>query len=408
MSGVEIAFWICAGLVIYAYAGYPLLLSVWARWARRPIRRRGPVPRSASFVLCAHNEEAKIEKRLEELTTLLHNAGVAGEVIVVSDGSTDATAERARDFCKNFPRAGAARSRVRPASGQGGLFDKGLSVGHVRDPHIRRHAPDMGSRRLDPAARAVCRSRRGRGNRRLMLQKTSNVLEGVGTYWRFEKWLRQQEGQIWSVVGATGAISAVRRHLFRPVPPGTILDDVCWPLHVALQGRRVVMEPEAKAFDRLPARATDEFWRKVRTLSGNLQLLTVLPAAFVPWRNPIWLQLVSHKMLRLAVPWLLLALLPLSLYADGRWYHFAFWCQVEAIVLGLLGLWTAASRSRLAAAAGSFLVLNGASWLAFWVWATGRTRRSWHKVKYDRGDSHAATLKSGPSQTQPFVETSAT
>jgi biofilm PGA synthesis N-glycosyltransferase PgaC len=144
------------------------------------------------------------------------------------------------------------------------------------------------------------------------------------------------------------------------------------------------MEPRAHAYDRLPSRNADEFYRKVRTLSGNFQLITHLPSALLPWRNPIWLQLVSHKLLRLLVPWLLLALLPLSLMAEGPVYRAAFWCQAAGYVLGVLGLWgPAEARSRLLSAAGSFLLLNAASWAAFWVWVSGRAGKSWHKAAYE-------------------------
>ena len=127
---------------------------------------------------------------------------------------------------------------------------------------------------------------------------------------RYERWLRHNEGQIGSVVGVTGAISAVRRELFRPIPHGTILDDVYWPLQVAMIGYRVVRDPRARAYDSLPERAGDEFRRKVRTLAGNLQLLARLPGALLPWRNPIWLQFISHKVLRLLVPWALATMAP--------------------------------------------------------------------------------------------------
>ena len=105
------------------------------------------------------------------------------------------------------------------------------------------------------------------------------------------------------IVGVTGAISAVRRELFRPIPSGTLLDDVYWPLLVAMQGYRVIHEPRARAYDRLPERPLDEFQRKLRTLTGNFQLVARLPQALLPWRNPIWFQFLSHKLLRLLMPW---------------------------------------------------------------------------------------------------------
>src|SRR4029079_13531611 len=130
----------------------------------------------------------------------------------------------------------------------------------------------------------------------LILESNTGVSAGVGLYWRYERWLRKNEGRLNSTVGVTGAIAAVRRELFTPIPPGTILDDVYWPLCVAMKRHRVIHDPRALAYDRLPDRARDEFKRKVRTLTGNFQLFTRLPGALLPWKNPIWLQLISHKL----------------------------------------------------------------------------------------------------------------
>ncbi len=214
------------------------------------------------------------------------------------------------------------------------------------------------------------------------METAPGVLAGVGLYWRFEKWLRRQESRAWSTVGVTGAISAVRRELFRSVPAGTLLDDVYWPLQVALRGFRVLHDPRARARDRLPPRARDEFRRKVRTLTGNFQLINRLPAALLPWRNPVWFAYVSHKLCRLLVPWALLGLLATSWCSPGPFYQAAFVCQCLFYLAGLAALGTGLG-SRLSTAAGSFLVLNAAAWIAFWAWVFGRAGRLWTKVSYE-------------------------
>ena len=163
-------------------------------------------------------------------------------------------------------------------------------------------------------------------------------MAGVGLYWRYETWLRWQESLVFSAVGVTGAISAVRRHLFRPIPPGTILDDVYWPLRVTMQGFRVVHDRRARAFDRFPDRVEDEFRRKVRTLSGNYQLLRRFPDVVRPGRNPVWFQFLSHKVMRLAVPWALLVLLASSLMLEAPLYRAALGVQLAFYLLGLAGL----------------------------------------------------------------------
>jgi hypothetical protein len=185
-------------------------------------------------------------------------------------------------------------------------------------------------------------------------------------------------------VGVSGSICAVRRELFRPIPRGVLLDDLYWPLQVVMQGRRVVHDERAIAYDRLPARPQDEFRRKVRTLSGNFQLATMLPQALLPWRNPIWAQFVSHKLLRLVVPWMLVVLLIASGLLDGPLYRTVFAVQVLFYGLAAVGLASrSGSRLRVAAVAGAFVVLNAAAWLAFWVWVSGRAGSAWSKVAYD-------------------------
>src|SRR5262249_27578704 len=134
---------------------------------------------------------------------------------------------------------------------------------------------------------------------------------------------------------------------------------------------------------RLPAKPRDEFRRKVRTLAGNYQLMARTPAVLLPWRNRLWWQFLSHRALRLVVPWALLALLVAGAASDGPFYRAVLACQLAFTPLGLAGMFPrVGSRSRLAAAIASFLVLNAAAWVAFWVWICGRSSRSWAQVTY--------------------------
>ena len=144
----------------------------------------------------------------------------------------------------------------------------------------------------------------------LVIEAAPGVLAGVGLYWRFEKWLRRRESRVCSMVGVTGGD---QRRAPRAVPAHSAGDDPGRRL-LAVAGRLCRATASSttcmrRAYDRLPARTSDEFRRKVRTLAGNFQLATLLPGALLPWRNPIWLQFLSHKLLRLAVPWALLVLL---------------------------------------------------------------------------------------------------
>lgn len=134
-------------------------------------------------------------------------------------------------------------------------------------------------------------------------------------YWVFEKWLRLQESRLHSTVGVTGAVYAMRRECWQPLPAGVILDDVYTPMSLVLRGYRVGFEPTATAFDDRRFPPAQEFRRKARTLTGVVQLCVWLPAVLLPWRNPIWLQFLFHKLLRLATPYLLL----IGALAGGGW-----------------------------------------------------------------------------------------
>jgi cellulose synthase/poly-beta-1,6-N-acetylglucosamine synthase-like glycosyltransferase len=399
MLVLEIAFWSCAALVLYAYVGYPLLMGVLARVAGRPVRRGRDGPRTVSFVVCAHNEQAGIERRLRELIGILQATSIEGEIIVVSDGSTDETAAAARAFSPRAPLGrevggegtDMGREELPPIHvlelprqvGKAEALSRGVALARnaiVVFADVRQvWATDALGLLLesfaDPAVGAVSGD--------LMVVSGPGAMAGIGLYWHFEKWLRQQESKVLSQVGVTGAISAVRRELFQPIPAGTILDDVHWPLVVAMQGHRVIHDCRARAFDRLPERAGDELRRKVRTLAGNFQLVARLPGSVLPWRNPVWMQLVSHKLLRLVVPWALLGLLACSMaLAAHPVYLAALVVQGSVYVLGLLSLLSGRG-GRVSAAAASLLVLNAAAWLAFWVWVSGRTECSWQKVAYE-------------------------
>lgn len=380
---LEVIFWLCFGCVAYTYVGYPLLLAFLCLF-RRARHAPGPFRGSVSVVLAARNEEVHLERRLRELLEQLRNAGVEGEVVVASDGSTDRTVALAQDMQKEGPvRVVELPESQGKAAALTAACQSCTSDAIVFADARQRWAPDAMARLLenfaDPRIGAVSGD--------LVLETAPGVMAGVGLYWRFEKWLRKKESQLYAQVGVTGAISAVRRPLFRPIPPGTLLDDVYWPLGVAMQGYRVVHDERAVAFDRLPEQPRDEFRRKVRTLAGNLQLLQRLPTALVPWRNPVWFQWLSHKLLRLVVPWALVGLFVCSFLLEGPLYQTFFWMQTAGYVLALVGLQRGlGKRVPLAGTAASLVVLNAAAFLALFVWISGRAAGSWRKIQYSTPD----------------------
>jgi cellulose synthase/poly-beta-1,6-N-acetylglucosamine synthase-like glycosyltransferase len=186
--------------------------------------------------------------------------------------------------------------------------------------------------------------------------------------------VRELESASGSVVGATGAIYAARRELVAEVPADTILDDVFIPMNVARKGFRVLFDPRAKAWDSASLGTDREFRRKVRTLTGNYQLLQLAPW-LLSGRNPIRFEFVSHKLMRLMVPFALIALLVAPWFLTGPFYEAAFFAQVAFYGLSILG---GSKRnlgpvSRLADAAFTFVSLNAAALVAFANFITGHT-----------------------------------
>ncbi len=342
-------FWISAFVAAYVYVGYPLVLAAWAplgRRARARARRRrtGPPPSAAmpavSIVVAARNEAAALPARIENLLSLDYPADRL-EIIVVSDGSTDGTGAV----------LAACGDRVRaislPRVGKAVALNEGVRAARhdvvVFADARQRFAPDalrhLVERLADPGVGAVSGELVIDAERDAAAAAGSPVGEGVGLYWRYEKWIRKRESDVRSVVGATGAIYAIRRTLWRALPEGTILDDVLTPMRIALGGHRVVFEPRAIAFDTASRDAATEQRRKVRTLAGNYQLVRLEPRLLSPWHNPVFVQFVSHKIGRLVVPYALVALLVSSaaLASTGPIYSAALVVQVTFYVLALHG-----------------------------------------------------------------------
>jgi len=151
-----------------------------------------------------------------------------------------------------------------------------------------------------------------------LLIRQGNLEEtSVGAYWRYERWIRRQLSRLDSIMGASGAFYAMRRTLFRQMPNELLLDDMYLPMGAFLSGYRLVVEPEAQAFD-FPTSVNTEFRRKVRTLAGNYQLLGYYPWLLTP-RNRMLFHFISYKLLRLLLPWVALALLIASLGLPAPW-----------------------------------------------------------------------------------------
>jgi len=342
--------------VAYTYAGYPIICFVRARVRARPIARR-PIRPRVTVLIAAWREAATIAAKLESLARQTYPAEQL-DVIVACDGSDDGTPDVARE-------AGArllpgrvtvlplAERRGKPpalnaaaAAARGDVFVFTDARQPLSPNAVQALVEDLGDETLGAVGGEL-------------------VLSGdapAGAYWRYEALLRKWEGRAGSTVGVSGALYALRRELWQPLPDETILDDVLVPMRVRLAGKRVAFEPEAKAYDRA-AESSREFRRKVRTLSGNFQLLAILPAIASPFANPSWFDFVSHKLFRLLVPYALVLALIASACLPWPWGPALVVAQAAGYLLA--GARAVGLPLPLAGLAETFVVLNAAAVVGF-------------------------------------------
>jgi cellulose synthase/poly-beta-1,6-N-acetylglucosamine synthase-like glycosyltransferase len=324
------------------------------------------------MVMVVRNEEQVLEDKLGNLLGLDYPSA-EWEIIVVSDGSTDRTEAILSDHTKH-PRVQAIMNQLSQGKASGLNDAIALAQGEIVVFTDARQKIEPGAVRLlvenfaDPQV--------GCASGELMLGEPSlghEAVHGTGLYWKIEKKIRELESETGSVVGATGALYAVRRSLVVPVPPGTILDDVYIPMNVLRQKGRVVFDERAHAWDIPDLGPKREFDRKVRTLTGNYQLVQLAPW-LVTAENPILFQFVSHKLLRLFVPFALVVALLTAFFLRGPVYKLALACQLAFYALGVLGMvpLNKGPLTRMTDAAFTFVMLNTAALLAFANFVTGR------------------------------------
>lgn len=326
-----LAFWVSAAAITFTFAGYPALMLLLARL--RPVPERadsGAAPPAVTAILCVHDAADLVAGKLRNLLQLEHPRDRL-EVVVACDGCTDATADACRslgdpritvlEFPERRGKAACLGDAVAVARGEVLLM---VDVRQRIEPCALRR---LLRRLADPGVGAV--------SGELCFESPDAAFgRSVDAYWRYEKLIRNAESRSGSVVGATGALYAMRRTLFDPIPQGTVLDDVLVPMQVVAKGYRVAFEPGAVAWDWASRSPGQERRRKVRTLAGNLQLLALAPWLMRPRANPAWFRFVSHKLMRLAAPWLLCVLLvSTAVLAPNSRFHLACLCLAGAALL---------------------------------------------------------------------------
>ena len=375
-------FWLSAAFIFYTFIGYPV--AIWVVGRLFPIKpalsvageqQQGAGLPDITVVIPVHNEAEHIAGKLKSLRSANYPQDKM-RILFVSDGSVDDThivlaGQSGIDVLEYHPRRGKAhalnlamknvttplvvftdaRQPVAPDS-------IGLLVGALMDPAIGAASGEL--EHYDPDTQA--------GGH-------------VGLYWRYEKWIRKSESRVHSVAGVTGALYAINSRDYEPISDDTILDDFEIPVQILRKGKRVVLIEGAKLYDTTQEDPQKEKQRKIRTLSGNYQSFSRHGWLFNPSKNPIWIQFISHKVMRLLVPYFLLMAFITPFFLDGWFYTLAIALQCLFYIGALLGKFSPRLReNKLVSFCYVFLELNTSSVISLKRYFSNQLEVRWHKV----------------------------
>jgi len=382
MMTINILFWFSFFFIVFTYIGYPLVLLVLARISPKPVKRMPSFTQPfVSIVLAAKNEAQGIENRLRNLLEQDYPAD-RFEIIIVSDGSVDATESIIQKLAADLApdQAPITCHAYNPSKGKPTALNIGIehAVGDIivfadaRQQFNKNTVSQLVANFSDPTIGGVS------GELVFLQEGDSEIKAQMGAYWKYEKTIRKSESASGSVVGATGAVYAIRKHLYQQLPPVTILDDVLTPMNIIMQGYRVIFDGEAVAYDTISKDVGHEWKRKVRTLAGNWQLISLRAELLNPRQNTLLFRFCFHKLARLVVPFFLLLLLLTSALQQGVFFGLVTSAQFLVYLTAVSAYFFPKIQGNgLVKTIYFFCTLNLAAIAGFFVWITGRSATIW-------------------------------
>ncbi len=403
---LAVAFWASAGFVLYAYVGYPVLI-----WALSRVFGRKPIPPvvadadlpSVSILVAAFNEEKEIGDRIVNALKQDYPKGML-EVVIASDGSSDRTNEIARGFeprgvrLLDYSLRRGKATVLNDAFGElrGEIVVLSDANTYFSDPVVVRNLVRWFQ---DPTVGAVC------GKLVLTDPDTGTNVDGV--YWKYETFLKVCESRLGALLGSNGAIYAIRRELFDGIPPDTVLDDFVIPLLARMRtGKRIIYDPQARADEETPKGIRQEFKRRTRLGAGGFQCIGMLRGLLHPRHGWTCFTFWSHKVLRWACPFFLIAALATNIVLafSGPLFAALLVGQFLFYALALLGTRLPArpKMCKVVRLTTMFVLMNAALLVGFVRWARGSQRAAWERT----ARAQEAVPRTIPTVTpQPVDET---
>jgi len=377
----EIMFWTGLSALVYAYFGYPVMLFILSRSIKRdPVPGVGLYP-SVTMIIAAYNEAKVIGGKLQNCLALNYPKI---NFIVASDGSSDATNAMVETLAESdarvrllaLPRGGKAcaiNAAMAEATGEIVVFSDANTI----------YEPESVSKLVPFFADAQV----GCVSGRLAYKNPALVISGEGesAYWRYEMGLKRMESRLGYVAGASGAIYALRRDLFKPLPAGTINDDFLISMRVVQRGYKSIYVESAIGYEEVAPDVSGEFRRHVRDGSGHYLAIAHLAGLLNPFLGMRAYIYWSHRILRWLAPFILILVFiaNVALAKEQVYYASLLLLQSCFYLLALAGY--AASKSRRV----SFLFyvpfyfcnLNLALLLGFLKVISGRATQTWESTQ---------------------------
>lgn len=303
---------ICLAAIGLIWLVYPVAIAALARL--RPVSNTpsGSSPPTVSVIIASADDAAAIRARVGDVLGVEYPPDQIEVIVALDNASARATPQ---ELYNVDPRVSAIRGDA--PGGKACALNAAVRAARSEVLVFTDTAQVFDPRAIAALVAALADARTGAVSGALELERARRGGTLAHAYWRYERWLRGNEARLYSGVGVTGAIYAMRRELWQPLPAGLILDDVYTPMRLALAGWRIGFTTRAMAFDERRFTPAQEYRRKVRTLTGVIQLCAWLPAVLNPFRNPVWIQFLFHKLLRLLTPYLALVALFASVWEFG-------------------------------------------------------------------------------------------
>ncbi|GAO41333.1 glycosyltransferase family 2 protein [Flavihumibacter petaseus] len=331
--GSYVVYWLCFLVVLYTYLGYAMIITL-----IRLVRRRGisvseslGKPVSVTVIIPAFNEAAVLGTKIRNTLEQSWSGGQL-QIWVLTDGSDDGSEQ----IVAAFPQVHGFHDPVR--RGKAAALNRAMEMVSSDWVVITDANTHLVAGSLERLATHFDDRRNG-----AVSGEKAVLEEGEGLYWRYESYLKRQDAEVLTLVGAAGELLAFRKDLYIPLEPDTVLDDFVLSLRICLQGYRVGYEPGAKAVEAGSASIREEEKRKIRIAAGGVQAMIRLRELLKFWKHPLLsFMYVSHRVLRWTLAPVCLVLFfflnaSLVISGAGEPYRFIYLLQLVFYGLALIG-----------------------------------------------------------------------